>query len=118
MPTRDERTVMPFGVMRAHFQAVGHAHLISNLLDFGLDVQEAIGVARVFANPEGVVEVESGVPRNTVSGLRKLGHQTSRPEKPIGGGQAVLIDSEAGVLTGGSDPAQGLHGHRLLGKSK
>ena len=118
MPTRDERTVMPFGVMRAHFQAVEHAHLILNLLDFGLDVQEAIGVARVFANPEDVVEVESGVPRNTVSGLRKLGHQTSRPEKPIGGGQAVLIDSEAGVLTGGSDPAQGWLSHRLLGKSK
>ena len=57
MPTRDERTVMPFGVMRAHFQAVGHAHLISNLLDFGLDVQEAIGVASVFANRKGVVEV-------------------------------------------------------------
>ncbi len=104
MLTRNGRTVMPFGVTGALFQPVGHAHLISNLLDFGLDVQEAIDLARVFADPEGQVEVESGVPRKTVSGLRKLGHQTGRPEKPIGGGQAILIDPEAGVLTGGSDP--------------
>ena len=50
------------------------------------------------------MEVESGVPAETVEGLRELGHQTKDPEKPIGGGQAILIDREAGVLTGGSDP--------------
>ena len=102
--TRDGQTVMPFGVMGGQYQAVGHAHLISNLFDFGLDVQEAIDLARVFAVPDGEVEVESGVPSKTVKGLRKLGHQTGSPEKPIGGGQAILIDRESGVLTGGSDP--------------
>ena len=104
MLTKGGETVMPFGVMGALYQAVGHAHLISNLFDFGLDVQESIDLARVFADPDGDVEVESGVPRKTVSGLRKLGHRTGRPEKPIGGGQAILIDRQAGVLTGGSDP--------------
>ena len=104
MLTRDGQTVMPFGVMGGQYQAVGHAHLISNLFDFGLDVQEAIDLARVFAVPDGEVEVESGVPSKTVKGLRKLGHQTGSPEKPIGGGQAILIDRESGVLTGGSDP--------------
>ncbi len=89
---------------QAIFLAVGHAHLLSNLFDFGLDVQEAIDLARVFADPKGEVEVESGIPSETVDGLRKLGHQTGRPEKPIGGGQAILIDLETGVLTGGSDP--------------
>ena len=95
---------MPFGVMGGQYQAAGHAHLLSNLFDFGLDVQEAIDLARVFPVSDGWVEVESGVPGKTVSGLRKLGHETGRPEKPIGGGQAIEIDRQAGVLTGGSDP--------------
>ena len=87
MLTRDGQTVMPFGVMGGQYQAVGHAYLLSNLFDFGLDVQEAIDLARVFAVPDGEVEVESGVPSKTVRGLRKLGHETGSPEKPIGGGQ-------------------------------
>lgn len=104
MLTKGREAVMPFGVMGGQYQAVGHAHLLSNLFDFGLDVQEAIDLARVFADPRGEVEVESGVPSKTVRGLRKLGHQTGSSEKPIGGGQAILIDRETGVLTGGSDP--------------
>ncbi|MGH6948507.1 MAG: gamma-glutamyltransferase [Kiloniellales bacterium] len=98
------RAVMPFGVMGGLYQAVGHAHLVSNLLDYGLDIQEAIDLPRVFATPDGPVEVEDGVPKPTVSGLHKLGHETVRPAKPIGGGQAIRIDWQRGVLTGGSDP--------------
>ena len=90
--------------MRAHFQAVGHAHLISNLLDFGLDVQEAIDLPRVFPTTEGMVEVESGVPGDVVEGLEALGHRTGPPVKPLGGAQAIWIDWERGTLTGGSDP--------------
>ena len=104
MLTKGGETVMTFGVMGGQYQAVGHAHLLSNLFDFGLDIQEAIDLARVFADPEGEVEVESGVPIKVVDGLRGLGHETKDPEKPIGGGQAIVIDRAAGVLTGGSDP--------------
>ena len=104
MLTKGGETVMTFGVMGGQYQAVGHAHLLSNLFDFGLDIQEAIDLARVFADPEGEVEVESGVPAEVVEGLRGLGHETKDPEKPIGGGQAIVIDRAAGVLTGGSDP--------------
>ena len=59
MLVRDGRAVMPFGVMGAHYQAQGHAHLLTNLLDFGLDVQEAIDLARVQATPQGDIEVDS-----------------------------------------------------------
>jgi gamma-glutamyltranspeptidase/glutathione hydrolase len=104
MLTKDSRAVMPFGVMGGHYQAMGHAHLLSNLVDFGLDLQEAIDLPRVFAPQQGPVEVESGVSRATVEGLRKLGHETTAPEKPIGGGQAIWIDWKEGVLTGASDP--------------
>ena len=49
------------------------------------------------------MEVESGVPRATVEGLHRLSHETTAPEKPIGGGQAIWIDWKEGVLTGASD---------------
>jgi gamma-glutamyltranspeptidase/glutathione hydrolase len=39
-----------------------------------------------------------------VTGLQKLGHQTTRIIPPLGGGQAIWIDWEKGTLTGGSDP--------------
>ena len=104
MLTRDGRAVMPFGVMGGHYQAMGHTHVLSNLIDFGLDLQEAIDLPRVFAPQNGPVEVESGVPRATVEGLRRLGHETTAPSKPIGGGQAIWIDWKEGALTGASDP--------------
>lgn len=104
MLTKDGRAVMPFGVMGGHYQAVGHTHLLTNILDLGLDVQEAIDLPRLFATPEGPVEVESGIPMQTVQKLRSLGHSITPADKPIGGGQAIMIDWDAGTLTGGSDP--------------
>jgi gamma-glutamyltranspeptidase/glutathione hydrolase len=105
MLARDGRAVMPFGVMGGHYQCVGHNHFLGNFIDFGLDVQEAIDLARIFAPPGGdSVEAEAGVPEETVEQLKALGHKVTAPEKPIGGGQAIMIDWEAGVLTGGSDP--------------
>jgi gamma-glutamyltranspeptidase / glutathione hydrolase len=104
MLARDGKAVMPFGVMGGHYQAVGHAHLLGSIIDFGLDVQEAIDLARLFAPPGGDVEVEAGIPEDSVEQLKALGHKITAPEKPIGGGQAILIDWENGVLTGGSDP--------------
>ena len=62
---------------------------------------------REHADPPGcsdTVDVESGVPEETVAELKARGHKVVAAEKPIGGGQAILIDWENGVLTGGSDP--------------
>ena len=104
MLAKDGRAVMPFGVMGGHYQAAGHAHLLSNLLDYGLDLQEAIDLPRVFAEPEGPVQVESGVPADAVEGLKRRGHKIGAPDRPIGGAQAIRIDWESGVLTGASEP--------------
>ncbi|MDP6786236.1 MAG: gamma-glutamyltransferase [Rhodospirillales bacterium] len=104
MLTKNGRAVMPFGVMGGHYQAMGHAHFLTNFIDFGLDLQEAIDLPRVFAPQHGPVEVESGVPPAAVEGLHRLGHATAPPSKPIGGSQAIWIDWDRGVLTGASDP--------------
>ncbi len=104
MAVKDGRAVMPFGVMGGHYQAMGHAWFLANMLDFGLDVQEAIDLPRLYAGAEGPVEVESGVPAAAVAALQALGHETIAPDKPIGGAQAIWIDHGEGVLTGGSDP--------------
>ena len=104
MVVRDGRATMPFGVMGGQYQAVGHAHLLGNLFDFGLDIQEAIDLPRVFAPPGEALEVEDGVPGAAIQGLESLGHVVKPAGHPIGGSQAIVIDWDTGVLTGGSDP--------------
>ncbi len=104
MAVRDGRAVMPFGVMGGQYQAMGHAHFLSNLFDFDLDLQAAIDLPRVYAPPAGPVEVESGVPADSLEGLKARGHAIARSVKPIGGAQAIAIDWQTGTLTGASDP--------------
>ncbi|MEN8244111.1 MAG: gamma-glutamyltransferase [Thermodesulfobacteriota bacterium] len=104
MLKKDQNIVMPFGVMGGQYQPMGHAHLLSNFLDYGLDIQESIDLARVFETPEGYVEVEDGIPEPVRHGLISRGHNLIRAEAPIGGGQAIWIDWKKGLLVGGSDP--------------
>ena len=49
MLRRDGRLVMPFGVMQGDYQPTGHVRLMTNLLDFGMDPQEALDAPRSFA---------------------------------------------------------------------
>ncbi len=103
MLTRGGRAVMPFGVMGGHYQPVGHTTLLTGMLDYGLDVQAAIDLPRLFAF-DGVVELEHGIPQAVADGLARLGHAPKRCARPHGGGQGIWIDHDRGVLTGGSDP--------------
>jgi gamma-glutamyltranspeptidase/glutathione hydrolase len=103
MVMRDGQAVMPYGVMGGHFQPMGQTLFLSNHLEFGLDVQEALDAPRLFPSG-GQVQVERGIPAAVVEGLTRLGHACAPIEKPHGGGQAIWIDRERGVLLGGSDP--------------
>lgn len=105
MVTKGGRAVMPFGVMGGQYQAFGHMHFLTRMFDFGMDIQEAQDAPRIFAVPgQDVVEMEGTIPAATVAALEKLGHTRVAPAKPIGGSQAIWIDHETGVFTGGSEP--------------
>ncbi len=96
------RVTMPFGVMGGAYQPCGHARLVSNLVDFGMGLQEAIDAPRCFAGAEGF-EVERGYAPGVRDRLAQMGHNLTVPATPLGGAQAIVI-GEDGVLTGGSDP--------------
>jgi gamma-glutamyltranspeptidase/glutathione hydrolase len=107
MVMKDGRAQMPFGVMGGQYQACGHAHLLTNVLDWNMDLQDAVDMTRVFPDNEdaaGRVQVESSLPAAVRSGLEQLGHSTYMPAKAIGGAQAIWIDWDEGVLRGASDP--------------
>jgi gamma-glutamyltranspeptidase/glutathione hydrolase len=101
--TKDGRAAMSFGVMGGQYQPVGQCHVITNILDYGCDIQEAIDMPRGL-HYEGVYQLEDSVPAEIVEGLQKLGHKTTKIVGPLGGGQGIWIDWDKGTLTGGSDP--------------
>lgn len=96
------RVTMPFGVMGGGYQPCGHARLVTNLVDYGMELQQAIDAPRCFAGSEGF-EVERGYAPEVRAQLARMGHNLSIPATPLGGAQAIVI-GEDGVLTGGSDP--------------
>ena len=107
MLVKDGRAQMPFGVMGGQYQACGHAHVLTNIIDWRMDPQDAVDMTRVFPDGEdaaGRVQTESGLPDPVRSGLERLGHSTYIPPRAIGGAQAIWIDWEQGVLRGASDP--------------
>ncbi len=103
MALKDGRVLMPFGVMGGDYQPFGHVHFLTNVLDHGLDVQEALDQPRVFC-ADGRVQAERSLPPAAIAGLQRRGHVVEMANEPLGGGQAILVDWEKGTLTGGSDP--------------
>lgn len=100
---KNGRAIMPFGVMGGHYQATGQVHLLSAMLDAGLDPQQALELPRHFLSA-GRLELETGVSVEVEQALRAKGHDIVRSVRPIGGGQAIWMDHENGLLIGGSDP--------------
>jgi gamma-glutamyltranspeptidase/glutathione hydrolase len=99
---RNGRCDMSFGVMGAHYQPMGHVQMVNNMLDYGMDVQQAIDCPRFFFEGEQTV-VEHGTPQTTIDGLKARGHTVVMADSPWGGAQAIKIDWDRGVLIGGSE---------------
>jgi gamma-glutamyltranspeptidase / glutathione hydrolase len=94
---------LAFGVMGAHYQPMGHSQIITNLVDYDMDVQAAIDAPRAFFVGDETI-AERGLPRACIEGLRARGHHVAIVESPWGGAQAIRIDRTRGVLIAGSDP--------------
>lgn len=100
---KDGKPWLAFGVMGGDFQPVGQTHVLTNLVDYGMDPQEAIDCPRAFLF-EGALTVEEGVSENARARLAAMGHTVKLAPEPLGGSQMVMRDLAAGTWTGGSDP--------------
>ncbi|MEL6205258.1 MAG: gamma-glutamyltransferase family protein [Pseudomonadota bacterium] len=94
---------LSFGVMGGPYQAAGHARLITNLVDYGMELQDALDAPRTFAF-DGALRVERGYSDAVRADLQARGHEVVVPAAPIGGAQAIAIDGVTGLLTAASDP--------------
>jgi gamma-glutamyltranspeptidase/glutathione hydrolase len=89
--------------MGGDHQAQGHTQVLVNLIDFGMNIQEAGEAARVNHGGRGL-QVESAISDAVREGLIRRGHQVTQAIGAFGGFQGILIDPRTGVLMGGSDP--------------
>jgi gamma-glutamyltranspeptidase / glutathione hydrolase len=103
MVLKDGRPWLSFGVMGGDMQAQGHVQVVLNLIDFGMNVQEAGEVARFRHSPAGLA-LESAIGAAARAGLESRGHKVITTPGVFGGFQGILIDPKTGVLMGGSDP--------------
>ncbi len=98
------------GTQGGDAQAQIQMQLIANLVDFGMEPQEAIEAPRWIADgTDGGrgVTVEQGFPEGTIAGLATRGHEMTLVDgwnPNAGHAQMILIDPQTGVLKGGADP--------------
>ncbi|ODT83166.1 MAG: gamma-glutamyltransferase [Pelagibacterium sp. SCN 64-44] len=99
---RNGQVVMSYGVMGGQYQAVGHLHILSQIVDRGMDVQQASDQPRSFFT-EGAITLEPTIGDDVRIELERRGHRTRWASEPLGGCQAIWIDREKGLLWGASD---------------
>lgn len=97
-----------FGVMGGDVQAQGHLQVVSNLVDRGMNVQEALDQPRFHYLGGAAVALEDEFPAAVKQRLADLGHDVQGPVAALlrggfGGGQGIMIDPESGAYWGGSD---------------
>jgi gamma-glutamyltranspeptidase/glutathione hydrolase len=111
MITEDDRPLMGFATMGGNGQAMFHAQVLTNVLDYGMDPQEAIERPRFLigaflpGEAADTIHVESRVPAGVLAALRRKGHQVkAAPPLFYKVGHAHGIIVRDGTLTGGADP--------------
>lgn len=109
MATRDGELWLSYGVMGTVQQAQGQFQVLSNMIDFGLNPQEALDAPRFSFRPyEGLIGLEEErIPESLASNLRGRGHQIFMHQPDplfFGGGQVIERNPDTGVIRGGSEP--------------
>ncbi|MGA8313114.1 MAG: gamma-glutamyltransferase [Terriglobales bacterium] len=105
-------THIGFGIMGGSNQPLAHAQFVSNLVDYGLNIQAALSEPRFTVRPtdEGIgcdILIESRVDPGTLQQLRQKGHKLKVRKEystAMGRGQAVLHNSKTNVNFAASDP--------------
>ena len=103
MVMKDGRPWLSFGVMGGDMQPQGHVQVLLNLIDFGMNVQEA-GEAARFRHSAAGLALESAISPESRFGLDLRGHRLITSIGAFGGFQGILFDQKTGVMMGGSDP--------------
>ncbi len=112
--TKDGKPFVSFGVMGGDFQPMGHTQIVMNLIDFGMNLQEAGDAPRfdhtggaspmgAITTNTGTVRTESGIPYTTIRGLMDRGHRIGTARGIYGGYQAILWDDINKVYHGASE---------------
>ncbi len=112
--TRDGKPYMSFGVMGGAMQPQGHAQIVVNMIDFGMNLQEAGDAPRIrhggssqptgeVMTDGGTVYLESGISYEVIRELTKMGHTVQFDVGGYGGYQAIMWDEKNGVYYGASE---------------
>jgi gamma-glutamyltranspeptidase/glutathione hydrolase len=113
--TKDGAPVLAFGLMGGDMQPQGHAQIVVNLVDFGMNLQEAGDVIRFHHSGSseptgtvmtdgGVLHIEEGLPESVLTDLKRRGHKLeSEPVGAYGGYQAIWRDPKTGVYSGATE---------------
>jgi len=107
---KDNSLYACFGVMGGWMQPQGHVQVLLNLIDFGMNPQQAVDAPRLFISPKGEISCEEGIPEEVIRKLKEMGHniefETVKAAKRnlFGRSQIILRNPKTGVLCGGSDP--------------
>lgn len=112
--TKDGKPFMSYGVMGGDFQPMGHVEIIMNMIDFGMNLQEAGDAPRIShsgsstptggtAEGRGEIRLESGFDYEVIRQLMSKGHKVSFAKGIYGGYQAIMFDAENKVYYGASE---------------
>lgn len=112
--TKNGEPYLSFGVMGGSFQPMGHVQIVMDLVDFGMNIQEAGDAPRINhdgsseptgekAIDSGQITLESGFSYETIRGLMKKGHKVGYTLGQYGGYQAIKFDSKNKVFHGASE---------------
>ena len=112
--TKDGKPFISFGLMGGAMQPQGHAQIVINLIDFGMNLQEAGDAPRIrhVSNQQptggemfdgGKLSLESGFDYKVIRQLMKYGHKIIYDLGSFGGYQAIMYDNETGVYYGASE---------------
>jgi gamma-glutamyltranspeptidase/glutathione hydrolase len=111
MATKDDQLHTSFGVMGGFMQPQGHVQVLLNLVEHGMNPQEALDHPRFCitdGKSNGKVALEEGIPLDVMSKLGSMGHpvlpSSGYSRGIFGRGQIIMRNPETGVLSAGSDP--------------